>query len=120
MNQQAVKLLQELYTLVRDDASAITYQSMSQYRSALLKEITARIKTAVGAEAEIPAGVQARAADEGGQIEIGCFSADGEIQQLKPLSIDQARGLIKEIEESISDVITRDASAALGSAGPSP
>jgi hypothetical protein len=108
MNRQAVTLLQEIYGLVRDDSTVSTQQPMSQYRSALLKEISARIKTAIGVEAKAPAQVQARAAVEGMLIEIGCFDANGELQNLKPLTTDQAHGLIREIEQSISEVVTRE------------
>jgi hypothetical protein len=117
MNPPAVILLQEIYSLVRDDSAAIAHQSISQYRSVLLKEISARIKAGVGIEAETSAQVQARAADEGALIEIGCFNESGEIQNLKPLTTDQARDLIHEIEQSISEVVTREF-AALNEPGP--
>ena len=114
MNRQAVTLLQEIYTLVRSDAQASSHQSLGQYRSALLREISGRIKTAVGPAVTLLSEVQARAAEGGSSVEICYVNAEGEIQLLKPLTIDQARGLVKEIEESISEVITRDASAMLG------
>lgn len=113
MNAQAVGLLQQVYLLVRDDDSAATHQTLSQYRSMLLKNITEHIKTAVGPSLEQPAAMQARAADEGEQIEVGVFNQEGEIQHLKSLSVDESRALIKEIEESITEVITRSASDAL-------
>ena len=57
MNQLAFTLLREIYTLVRDDAAATAYQSLGQYRSALLRQISARIKTAVGPQPMTPEAI---------------------------------------------------------------
>jgi len=108
MNPQAVKLLQEIYTIVRDDSLAVSHQSMGQYRSSLLRELSARIKTAIGAEAGVPVQVQARPSGEGLSVEIGCLDENGGIQALKQLTTDEAHGLVKEIEHSISEVVTRE------------
>jgi hypothetical protein len=119
MNAQAVSLLQEIYAIVRDDASAMLHQSLGQYRSVLLREISSRIRTAAGAEVTVPAQVQAIASDEGLMVEIGCFDTDGRMQNLKAISTDEARELIMEIQQSISEVVSREF-ASLSAEGPTP
>lgn len=55
--------------------------------------------------------IQARASDEGDKIEVGLFNDAGEIEKIKPLTIEQARALIRECEASIAEIAMRNTPA---------
>jgi hypothetical protein len=114
INKQAFTLLWRILSLVRDEAAALRCRTLHQYRSRLIGEISSGIREAINPNSREPIEVQARVTDDGSHVAIGFLNAHGRMQEMKPLTVDRARVLVAQIEESITAVVSHEAEAAFG------
>jgi hypothetical protein len=107
LNTLAAELLREVDTGVRHDATVTRADSLRQYGSVLLGDLTARFKTANGTTVERHFHVRVQlVANRGSRLELVCASTDGSIQLRQPLTADQAHQLIQNADKGLGEVIT--------------